>query len=175
MNDLRRQNSRPQQTFERWTPRTQESPRELARQSEAKRKQAPQSEANVCRRRKCNLKKTSLINCTGHPIMHKTPNTTPRTQISLECGLVAKCNAHFIKKISQLKSDIRSCRCKNFSLKQASGRIGGSGPEESDSGQTITAKKPRLNRWIHTKKHRNTSKASLLYLFYRKISKNNDI
>ena len=38
-------------------------------QSEAKRKQAPQSEANVCRRRrrKCNLKKTSLINCTGHP------------------------------------------------------------------------------------------------------------
>ena len=51
MNDLRRQNSRPQQTFERWTPRTHESPRELARQSEAKRKQAPQSEANVCRRR----------------------------------------------------------------------------------------------------------------------------
>ena len=24
--------------------------------------------------RKCNLK-TSLINCTGHPIMHRTPNT----------------------------------------------------------------------------------------------------
>ena len=46
MNDLRRQNSRPQQTFER-----HESPSELARQSEAKRKQAPQSEANVCRRR----------------------------------------------------------------------------------------------------------------------------
>ena len=68
MNALRRQNIRPQQTFERWTPRTQESPHELARQSEAKRKQAPQSEANVCRRwRKCNLKKTSLINWTGHP------------------------------------------------------------------------------------------------------------
>ena len=47
MNHLRRQNSRPQQPFERWTPRTHESPRELARQSEAKRKQAPQSEANV--------------------------------------------------------------------------------------------------------------------------------
>ena len=47
MNALRRQNVRPQQTFERWTPRTQESPHELARQSEAKRKQAPQSEANV--------------------------------------------------------------------------------------------------------------------------------
>ena len=34
-----------------------ESPRELARQTEAKRKQAPQSEANVCRH-KCNLKNT---------------------------------------------------------------------------------------------------------------------
>ena len=32
--------------------RTHESPRELVRQSEAKRKQAPQSEANVCRRRR---------------------------------------------------------------------------------------------------------------------------
>ena len=41
---------RPQQTFERWTPRTQESPHGLARQSEAKLKQEPQSEANVCRR-----------------------------------------------------------------------------------------------------------------------------
>ena len=49
MNDLRRQNSRPQQTFERWTPRTHESPRELARQSEVKRKQAPQTDASVCR------------------------------------------------------------------------------------------------------------------------------
>ena len=41
----------------------------------------------------------------------------------------AKCNARFIKKkISQLKSDIRSCRCKNFSRKQESGLIRGSGP-----------------------------------------------
>ena len=39
--------------------------------------------------------------------------------------------------------------------------------EESDKGHTINAKK-RLNRWIHTKKHRNISKVSLLYLFYRK-------
>ena len=60
MNVLRRQNSRPQQTFERWTLRTHESPRELARQSEAKRKQAPQSEANVCRH-KCNPKKPRLL------------------------------------------------------------------------------------------------------------------
>ena len=32
--------------------RTHESPRELDRQSEAKRKQAPQIKANVCRRRR---------------------------------------------------------------------------------------------------------------------------
>ena len=45
--------------------------------------------------------------------------------ISLEFSLVAKCNARFIKKISQFKRNIRSCRCKNFSLKQASGLIEG--------------------------------------------------
>ena len=43
-------------------------------------------------------------------------------------SLEAKCLARFMKKISQLKSDIRSCRCTNFSLKQASGLIRGSGP-----------------------------------------------
>ena len=42
MNALRRQNKR----------RTHESPRELVRQSEARRKQAPQSEANECRWRR---------------------------------------------------------------------------------------------------------------------------
>ena len=45
--------------------------------------------------------------------------------ISLEFSLVGECNARFIKKISQLKSDIRSCRCKNFSLSQASVLTGG--------------------------------------------------
>ena len=40
-------------------PRTHELLRELARQSEAKRKQSPRSKANVCRH-KCNLEKTSL-------------------------------------------------------------------------------------------------------------------
>ena len=64
MNALRRQNIRPQQTFERWTPRKQESPHELARQSEPKRKQAPQSEVNVCRH-KCKLKETYSIICTN--------------------------------------------------------------------------------------------------------------
>ena len=49
-----------QQKFERWTPRTHESPRELPRQNEAKRKQAPQTEANVCRN-KCNLKKRAFL------------------------------------------------------------------------------------------------------------------
>ena len=48
MNALQRQNSRPQEKFGRWTPRTHESPCELMHQCEAKRKQAPQSEANVC-------------------------------------------------------------------------------------------------------------------------------
>ena len=77
MNALRRQNIRPQQTFERWTPRTQESPRELARQSEA----------NVCRRRKCNLKNPPLFiaqdtqKCTEHPTKIRGCVLVPRTQI----------------------------------------------------------------------------------------------
>ena len=41
-----------------------ESPCELVRHK------APQSEANVCRHKLT----TSLISCTGHPIMHRTPN-----------------------------------------------------------------------------------------------------
>ena len=45
--------------------------------------------------------------------------------ISLEFTLVAKWNARFIKKKkTQLKSDIRSYKCKNFKLKQAPGLIG---------------------------------------------------
>ena len=48
--------------------------------------------------------------------------------VSLEFSLVAKCNARFIKKKSQFKSAIRSCRCTNFSLKQVLGLIGVSGP-----------------------------------------------
>ena len=47
--------------------------------------------------------------------------------ISSEFTVVAKCKARFFKKISQLKSDIQSGRCKNFSLKQVSGLIGGLG------------------------------------------------
>ena len=43
----------------------------------------------------------------------------------------------FIKlKISQLKSDIQSCRCKNFSLKQASGLIGGESPDPPPGSAT---------------------------------------
>ena len=42
-----------------------------------------------------------------------------------EFSLVAKCNPRFIKKkISQLKSDMRSYRCKTFSIKQAPGHSG---------------------------------------------------
>ena len=58
-------------------PRTQESQRELARQSEAKRKQVPQSEANVCRRQKCNLKKNLPYK------LHRTPNNAQNTQHKL--------------------------------------------------------------------------------------------
>ena len=44
--------------------------------------------------------------------------------------------ARFIKNIGQLKSDIRSCRCKNFSLKQGlmGGGEGGSGPRDPTPG-----------------------------------------
>ena len=49
MNALRRQNKRPPLSKRL---RTHESPRELVRQREAKRKEAPQSEAKVCRRRR---------------------------------------------------------------------------------------------------------------------------
>ena len=87
-----------QQTFKRWTLyedrikdlskrlTARESPRELVRQGEAKRKQAPQSEANVCRRRRqMQSRKTSLINCTGDPIMQPTQIRgcvlVPRTQL----------------------------------------------------------------------------------------------
>ena len=47
--------------------------------------------------------------------------------MSLEFSLVEKCHARFIKKISQLKSDIPSCRCKNFNLKVVSVRSDGGG------------------------------------------------
>ena len=43
----------------------------------------------------------------------------------MEFRLVEKCQARFIKKISQLQSDLRSCRCKNFSLKVVSVRSDG--------------------------------------------------
>ena len=48
--------------------------------------------------------------------------------------------------------------------------------EESDRGQTIIVKKtPTKSMNSHQRTVRNTSKVSLLYLFYRKISKNNGI
>ena len=62
--------------------------------------------------------------------------------LPLEFSLVAKCKARFIKtkkQFSQVKSDIQFCGCKNFSLKQASGLIGGSGPPDPPPG-SATAK-----------------------------------
>ena len=63
--------------------------------------------------------------------------------VSLEFSLVAKCNARFIKKKSQLKSAIRSCRRTNFSLKQVLGLIGVSGHLDPPpiSGSAILVKK----------------------------------
>ena len=45
--------------------------------------------------------------------------------IFLEFSLVAKYNTRFIKKSSQLNSDIQSYRYKDFSIKQLSGLMGG--------------------------------------------------
>ena len=45
---------------------------------------------------------------------------------SVEFNVVAKYNTRFIKKFSQLNSDIQSYRCKDFSLKQVSGLLRGS-------------------------------------------------
>ena len=49
----------------------------------------------------------------GEQIILKGTQQQLHFGISLEFSLVGKCNARFIKKISLLKSDIRSCRCKN--------------------------------------------------------------
>ena len=52
---------------------------ELARQSEAKRRQAPQSEANKCRRRRtCNLEKNLPYK------LHRKPSNAQNTQHKLE-------------------------------------------------------------------------------------------
>ena len=48
--------------------------------------------------------------------------------ISLEFSLVENYNTRFIKKFSQLNSDMQSYRCKDFSLKQVSGLVGGPDP-----------------------------------------------
>ena len=75
MNDLRRQNSSPQQTLDERRGHTnhQVSYRVKVRQNVSKRLKARQicvddDDEDVI------SKKTSLINCTGHPLMHRTPN-----------------------------------------------------------------------------------------------------
>ena len=64
----------------------------------------------------------------GKQIMRIPKNNYINFWIVLGFSFVAKCNLRFIKKISQLESDIWSCQCKSFSFKQASDLIGGSGP-----------------------------------------------
>ena len=46
---------------------------------------------------------------------------------TMEFNLVTKYNTRFIKKFSELNSVIQSYRCKDFSLKQVSGLMGGGG------------------------------------------------
>ena len=43
-------------------------------------------------------------------------------------------NTRFIKKFSQLNSDMQSYRCKDFSLKQVSGLMGGPDPPDPPPG-----------------------------------------
>ena len=58
-----------------------------------------------------------------------TENTQRKSHflIFLEFSLVAKYNTRFIKKSSQLNSDIQSYRYKDFSIKQVSGLTGKGG------------------------------------------------
>ena len=62
---------------------THESPRELVCQSEAKRKQAPQSQVNVCRRRKNRplLIAQETQQCTEHATQIRGCVLVPRTQL----------------------------------------------------------------------------------------------
>ena len=53
----------------------------------------------------------------------------PKTITSLELSLVAKYSTRFIRRFSQLNSDIQCYRCKNFSFKQVLGLMGGGGSE----------------------------------------------
>ena len=54
--------------------------------------------------------------------------------ISPEFSLVENYNTRFIKKFSQLNSDMQSYRCKDFSLKESIGSDGGSGPPNPPPG-----------------------------------------
>ena len=70
----------------------------ITTQSEAKRKQAPQM--CVDDDDKCNLEKTSLVICTGQPIMQRAPNTyrrkgcfktrsTPASTVTVKKAIIA--------------------------------------------------------------------------------------
>ena len=69
-----------------------------------------------------------ILLCEQRQTDHEDTQKQLHFWIVLGFSFVAKCNLRFIKKISQLESDIWSCQCKSFSFKQASDLIGGSGP-----------------------------------------------
>ena len=56
---------------------------------------------------------------------HSTLEHPPPVLGNKDCTDFTKCNTRFVKTTCLSKSDIQSCRCKNFSLKQASGPIWG--------------------------------------------------
>ena len=89
--------------------------------------------------------------------------------IFLEFSLVAKFKAPFTEIISHFKSDIRSCRCNNSSIKQASGLIGGLDPPDPPpsirhciSGHTLQCSQYVS---IHYTAQQVTGRVSLLYRF----------
>ena len=69
-----------------------------------------------------------ILLCEQRQTDHEDTQKQLHFWIALGFSFVGKCNLRFIKKISQLESDIWSCQCKSFSFKQASDLIGGSGP-----------------------------------------------
>ena len=89
--------------------------------------------------------------------------------ISLECSLVAKFNARFIEIISHFKCDIRSFRCKNSSINQASGLIGGLDPPDPPPSirHCISGHALQCSQYvsIHYTAQQVTGRVSLLYRF----------
>ena len=100
----------------------------------------------------------------------QSPIGYPKTifKISLECSSVTKFNARFIEIISHFKGDVRSCRCNNSSIKQASGLIGGLDPPDPPwIRHCISGHALQCSQYvsIHYTAQQVTRRVSLLYSF----------